>query len=329
MKAAAVIGSLRMGDRAAPLIQAGQTVSVDALPPRIRDAAPADTNVGDPRPGISAAFEDQGSGLDRNAVRLLVNGRDVTSQATVTRDFISYRPDAPLAAGPQQIELRVADVAGNQTVSRWTFVETARTAGGIRSVSDNADRLLQPGDVLHVEMAASPGGQAAFSAGSIQNVPMREDQPGHYVADYTIRKGDDVADKPIAFRLRTPGGDKFEQSSRRPVRVSTGRPSAPVVTSPGPNQPPGNPLVIRGKSTPHSAVHVKVDYRNKVFGLVALQGTAADTTVTADRNGNWETAPINIGGVMGNRGVEYTISATAINAAQEQSDTVTTRFRIQ
>ena len=330
LKAAAMIGSLHIGGKMAPLIQAAEPVSVDAQPPRARDFAPEDkANVNDARPNISAVFEDEGSGLERDAVRLIVNGRDVTAEATVTRDFISYKPDMLLPPGPQQIELRLADRAGNKTEAHWTFMEQPRAAGGIRTVSDNADHVLQPGDTMHVELAGTPGSQVTFSAGSIQNVRMREDQPGHYVRDYTIRKGDDIADKPIAFRLMTPAGEKFEQASGRAVKVNTGKPTAPIVTSPGPNEAPKNPLVIRGTSTPNSKIHIKVDYKNRVFGLIAVQGTAADTIVTSDKNGNWETAPIGIGGIMGNRGVEYTISATAINAANEQSETTTTRFKIQ
>ena len=330
LKAAAVIGSLKIGNRLAPLLQAGETVSVDAMPPHARDFAPGESaNVNDPRPNISAVFEDQGSGIDRGSVHLLVNGRDVTAEATVTRDFISYKPADPLPAGAQQIELKIADVAGNRKDTRWTFMEQPRAAGGIKSVSDDVNHVLQPGDTMHVELNGTPGGKATFSVGNIQNVPMREVQPGHYTRDYTIRRGDDIADKPIAYHLVTPEGEKFEQASGRAVKVNTGKPTPPIVVSPGPNQAPSNPLVIRGTATPNSKVRVKVDYRNRVFGLVAVQGTAADTTVTTDKNGNWQTEPINIGGILGSKGVEYTISATAMNAADEKSDTTTTKFRIQ
>ena len=330
LKSAAVIGSLKVGARTAPLLQAGEVISVDAIPPHARDFAPEDkANVSDTRPNISAVFEDRGSGIDKESVRLLVNGHDVTDQATITRDFISYKPAMPLPAGEQQVEVKLADAAGNRADAHWTFMEQPRAAGGIKSVTDNGDRVLQPGDTLHVEMTGSPGGRAMFSTGTIQNIPLREDQPGHYAADYTIRKGDDIESKPLAVRLVTPDGEKFEQASKNAVRVTTGKPTAPVVTSPGLNAAPTNPLIIRGKATPNSKVQVRVDYRNRVLGIVALQGTAADTVVTADKNGNWQTEPINIGGILGSRGVEYTISATAVNAANEKSDTITSKSRIQ
>lgn len=331
LKSAAVIGSLKIGPNMAPLIQAADTVSVDAVPPQTRDITPEDqASINDPVPGISAVFDDDGSGIDRRSVRLLVNGADVTDQATVTRDFISYKPAARLQPGMQRVELRLADSAGNHTERRWTFVEQAPLAiAGIRSVSDNVDHALQPGDTIHTEMTGTPGGQATFSSGSIRNVPLREERPGHYVADYTIRKGDDVADKPISFRLLTADGQRFEQASRSVVRVATGKPVPPTVVSPAPNVVPANPMIISGRSARNARVHVRVEYRNRVLGVIALQGTAADTTVTADRQGNWQCDPINLGGILGNRGVEYTITATSINAVGEMSDPTIVRFRTQ
>ena len=192
LNSAAVIGSLMVGARLAPLIQAGQTLSVDTVPPTARDIAPEDqANVNDPRPNISAAFDDEGSGIDRGSIRLIVNSMDRNfNQATVTRDFVTYKPEAPLPAGSQLIVLRLRDQAGNRSESHWTFVEQRRPQVGIKSISDNVDHVLQPGDTIRAEMVASTGGRAWFSTGSIQKVPLTEDRPGHYSAEYTIRKGD-------------------------------------------------------------------------------------------------------------------------------------------
>lgn len=330
LKDAAVIGSLKVGRRMAPLIQAGESISVDSIPPRIRDTTP-DLNaiVGDPRPYISAAFYDEGSGLDPKSVRLVVNGRDVTGDAVVTRSFITYRPEMRLSEGPQDVLLRLSDYAGNRAEAHWKFAETARTDRGILSVGDPAARDLAPGDLLHLEMNGSPGGQARFNAGNIHDVPLHEDKPGHYVGDYTLRRGDDAAGKQIIYRLMLPDGQKFEQASRGTLRLQQGRPDAPIIVSPGPNQPPSSPLVVRGKALPNGHVRVKIDYRNRILGVVALQGTALETTVSTDRNGNWETAPLSIGTILGNHGVEYTISATAVNSADEPSETTTTRFTVK
>src|SRR5262249_31688630 len=143
---AAVIGSLRIGDRTAPLIQAANLLSVDTVPPRVRDRSPEpDSRVNSPRPNISAVFQDRGgSEINTEGVRLLLNGRDITRDATITKDFVTYTPRSPLSAGAQTVELRVADHAGNTTETTWKFMEAERAAGGIKTVNDNADRTLEP-----------------------------------------------------------------------------------------------------------------------------------------------------------------------------------------
>jgi hypothetical protein len=327
---AAVIGSLKLGAKSAPLLQASGTISIDAVPPRIHDRTPEpDSRVTGARPNISAEFDDQGSGIDRSAVHLLLNGQEVTQEATVSRGFISYTPSAPLPAGTQKVQLVVSDKAGNRVETVWNFMEEARAAGGIKKVIDNADRTLEPGDTLHVEMTGSPEGKASFSLGSIKNIPMPEMGPGRYIADYTIRKGDDVSKAAVSVHLITPDGQTFVQQSERAVTVKTGRPTPPVITYPGPDDALTSPLVIKGKATPNTEVHIKVDYRDKVLGALAVQGSVADTIVKADRNGIWQTEPINLKGLLNSRNVEYTISATATNASDESSERTSLRFRIR
>lgn len=330
LKSAAVIGSLKVGRRSAPLIQAGEMLSVDTRPPRIFDTTPDEkSNTNDPRPNISASFDDDGSGVEPKSVHLLLDGHDVTREATITKTFIAYRPADRLPQGIQQVELHITDRAGNESVARWSFTEAARAQGGITSVSDPANQTFEPGDVVHLEMSGSPGGRAFFNAGNLKNIPMREDKPGHYLVDYTLRRGDDVGSAPVVYRLVTADGEKFEHSSRSVLKVHVGKPDAPIIVSPGPNEPPTNPLVVRGKAMPNTKVRIKIDYRNRVFGVVDLQGTASEVTVTADRAGNWATQPINLGRLPVNRGMEYIISATAINSADMPSETTTTRIKVQ
>ncbi|SRR5579884_387270 len=327
---AAVIGSLRIGNKTAPLIQAAGTISVDAVPPRIRDLAPEpNTRVTTPRPNIYAVFEDQGSGLNQNAVRLRLNQRDVTPEATVTRDFVSYTPPSPLSAGPQLVELTAADRAGNKVATQWTFIEESSAAQGIKAVTSNATRPLEPGDTLHVEMQGMPGGKAFFSVGNIKNVPMQEIQPGHYAADYTIRKGEDTSNGVLITTLSAPNGQKYTAQATRAVVISTGKPMQPVITYPGPNDRPTNPLVVKGKATPNTQVRVRVDYQNKLLGVLAVRGTAADEVVNVDKNGNWQTQPIDLAGLFSTRNMQYTITVTDVNAVGQQSAASTRQFRLR
>jgi hypothetical protein len=68
---------------------------------------------------ISAHFTDEGSGVDRGTIRLIVDGRDVTSRASIDRDDIRYVED--LAPGRHHAELILRDRAGNVARRAWNF----------------------------------------------------------------------------------------------------------------------------------------------------------------------------------------------------------------
>jgi hypothetical protein len=331
LKDASILGELKIGDKSAPAVQAPGKLSVDSKPPTILDRIPEpNTRVNSTRPNISAAFEDQGSGVWPPSMRLLVNGRDVSKEARVTANFVSYTPAEPLPPGETTVVLAIDDKTTNEAKVEWKFdVLSGENTSGIRSVKQNAGKTLEPGDVLHVEMDGVAGGTATFTLGNIKGVRLAEGPAGHYATDYTIRKGDDVQNATLSTNLALPDGQKFTRQAERAVSVATGKPTAPVITYPNKTDALQSPLVIKGKATPNTQVRVKVDYSSKLLGLLPVQGTAADAIVTADRNGNWKTDPIDVNNLLSNRNVDYTISATAISATAEKSDTTQYRFRLR
>jgi hypothetical protein len=124
IKTGFVIGSLKMGDQSAPLMQTGQVFSIDTIPPRIQDQAPEpDTRIAISRPKIYAVYDDRGSGTDATSVRLLLDGHDVTQYAEVTQAFISFTPSHDLAPGQHTVQLIVGDKAGNKAQSVWKFTD--------------------------------------------------------------------------------------------------------------------------------------------------------------------------------------------------------------
>ncbi len=331
LKEASILGELKIGEKSAPTVQALGKLSVDSKPPTILDRLPEpDAHVNSTRPNISAVFEDSGSGVWPPSMRLLVNGRDVSKEARVTANFVSYTPTEPLPPGETTVILAINDKATNEAKVEWKFdVLSAETNAGIRSVKQNAGKTLEPGDVLHVEIDGVPGGTATFSLGNIKGVKLAESPAGHYATDYTIRKGDDVQNATLATNLVLPDGQKFTRQADKAVSVMTGKPTAPVIVYPAKGDALSSPLIIRGKATPHTQIRVKVDYSSKLLGLLPVQGTAADAIVTTDKNGNWKTDPIDLNNLLSNRNVDYTISATAISTTAEKSDTTQYRFRIR
>ncbi len=326
IKDASIIGTLRQGDSVSPLVQAADTIRVDTVAPKIEDPLPAPgTRVAKRRLPISASFTDQnGSGIDTDRVRLTLDGRDVTADAVITDKFLTYAPPS-LEPGKHAVVLSASDRAGNTSRNSWVFTVTPRE-NAIRTVRANSDRTLEPGDVLNVQVEGAPGSRANFSVGAIKDIPLVEQSGGLFVGSYTIRKGDDVASAPLTVTLVTPDGEKFTEVTERKVRVATGPPAAPVITFPGPADKPTNPLIVRGTGTANSSVLLKIEYTNRILGVLAVRGTAAEQEISVDSSGRWVSKPIDISSVLGGRGTEYTITAVAVTANNERSPISTFKF---
>jgi hypothetical protein len=95
---------------------------VDSRPPTIRNQQPRDgETVHATGPvSVSGTFDDRGGlGVDPKSVKISVGGHDVTPQASITREFFTYRGE--LAPGRYVADVSARDVAGNPVRSAWTF----------------------------------------------------------------------------------------------------------------------------------------------------------------------------------------------------------------
>jgi hypothetical protein len=329
---AAIIGSLkdpRNPNLSAPLVQAGDPLQVDTAAPKIADFNPAPkAQVTKPTPLISATLSDQGgSGIDMDRVRVRVDGRDVTQDTTLTGQFFTYTPKAPLDGGMHRVEVVAEDKAGNETRKSWEF-EVQSNEKGIEAIQTDAKGDLKPGDVINVRVVAKPGGRAVWSLGPVKDHPLVEPEPGIYVGSYRIRHGDDMENAHLTATLTMPGGRKFTESYDKPARVRTGPPTAPVIEFPKPGDTLSNPLIVRGTAQPNSIVRLKVDYANRVIGgILGLKGTATQVDIKVDNDGKWQSPPLKVESLFGRRDTDYTLSAVAVNANEEPSPVTTLRIR--
>jgi len=328
---AAVIGTLRMpgsNPQSAPLVQAGDTLQVDTAAPRVDDLNPAPrSQVQKVQPLISATLSDQGgSGVVQEKVRILLDGRDITPESTVTGQFFSYKPSRPLNAQDHTVEVYAYDKAGNETHRVWNF-GVVDNEKGIDAVETDASGTLQPGDVINIRVVGQPGGTATWSLGPVKDRPLREEKPGVYVGSYRLRPGDDMDKAHLIASIAAPSGRKYTDTFEKVATVRTGPPTAPVITYPGPNDRLTDPQVIRGTAQPNSTVRLKIDYTSKVLGILGVRGTAAQVDVKADKDGKWETKPLDVSSMLGSRGTEYTLTAVAINSNEERSQVTTLKFR--
>ena len=100
----------------------------DAVPPVITNVQPVGTLTITTVPSqitISASYSDN-IGIDVSSVTLIVNGNDVTDQATVTESAISYSITVNSEGiFDYDVSLEVADVVGNTNSTSWSFTVVA------------------------------------------------------------------------------------------------------------------------------------------------------------------------------------------------------------
>jgi hypothetical protein len=119
-----VYGRLTVGTTEAPRAEAPQLVAVTTAAPQIVDIAPPDGQVvNNNKPSIYATYRSPTDvGINPSAVRIEVNGLDVTASSTRTDQFITYSPGAALPDGRVTVKVTIADNAGNQNKREWSFI---------------------------------------------------------------------------------------------------------------------------------------------------------------------------------------------------------------
>lgn len=141
--------SISVTDLAGNTANAVWTFSVDTLPPSIGDLQPAPgVFLNNPRPAVSAAFSDGASGIGVDAATVVVSldGLDVTAQALVTPEGITYQPTTDLAEGAHQIVIQVSDLLGQsaQGSSSFTLDASPPVISGLSPAHDSWQNALRP-----------------------------------------------------------------------------------------------------------------------------------------------------------------------------------------
>ena len=134
-------------------------VEADTTPPIITSVRPPrETTALSSRPQISARWSDDRE-IDVASARLLLDGHDVTSDATLTTHDISFTPAADLAKGAHTIEISVKDTSANpanRVRQRFAVGEPYRT----KITIDDHRRLTIDGEpffprIIYIEPGSS------------------------------------------------------------------------------------------------------------------------------------------------------------------------------
>ena len=327
----ALIGMLKAGGKE-QLIQAGASVSIDTVAPKIFDRRPTvDSRVAQARPGISVVLDDgSGSGVNTSSVKMVVNGADVTDQATVTPSLVAYKPARDLPSGDVNVAVNIRDMAGNPASVTWKFAIRA-ASDAIKSFTHSNIANIQPGDVLTVNLQGENGGTASFSivkgGQTLRQQSMRETSPGNYEGEYTIRRDDRLEGAVITGTLKTSAGEIFTTETEDTIGGNqTAVLKSPVIAQPVQGIAAKSPLTIKGTAAANSSVRLHISYVTTVLGMVQMKGAITEQMVDVDSKGNFTSQPVSLGTLVKGRNTEYTLTATTVDSSGEESAPTTVTF---
>ena len=156
-----IVASLRVGNETVRS-NLTQGLTADAKPPVLRNLSPKEGEAITDRSAIavSATFDDAGGvGVDPKSVRIVVAGRNVTSESEITPQFFSHR--ANLQPGRYTVDVTAKDLAGNAMRKTWNFdvvvpVSAAPTTIPLQ-ITSHANNAVIEGGTTVVRGRTAPG----------------------------------------------------------------------------------------------------------------------------------------------------------------------------
>ena len=156
-----IVASLRVGNETVRS-NLTQGLTADAKPPVLRNLSPKEGEAITDRTAIavSATFDDAGGvGVDPKSVRIVVAGRNVTSESEITPQFFSHR--ANLQPGRYTVDVTAKDLAGNAMRKTWNFdvvvpVSAAPTTIPLQ-ITSHANNAVIEGGTTVVRGRTAPG----------------------------------------------------------------------------------------------------------------------------------------------------------------------------
>lgn len=325
--------------------QSTTDITIDTTPPRVTDTYPRDNDTIDvAQPNITIDADDLGgSGLAPSTITITNNGQTFDVPATVTRRGL--RAVSPRAlSGRVDVTAEVRDEAGNAVTETFSFTVRGTTtgtgtgtgAGPIRSIYHNANRALQAGDVLTVEMTADEGGRASFDLVDennrtiVQGIPMTEVSRGRYRGTYTINGTRDTGLLRVVGRFRDANGQLTTLDATTTVEVVGGADlTTPTITSPVENDQVGEEVTIRGRGLPGAIVEVAVRAEGVQYLVIPYSRELGTTQVRVNNNGIWQTGPIALPRPRNISSLRYVIRATQTDNANRTSEETSVTVRPQ
>ena len=298
------------------------TLSTLALPTplraqRITSPSPAINAVDvEPSSAISVTFQpENGATIRPNTVKIFLDDTDVTAEAVITSDFLSYRPASDLSPGEHTVRLQFTNSAGDDRQAQWSFSVGSQIVADIESVSHNgANEPLAAGESLLVSVNGTPDSAVSVflvrDGSTVKSLDTDEVSPGVYVASLPVTDADltdegivvarlekdsqirfATADQPLTLVAETAAtAEEVESESTEEVATGEVTPDAlqPKVTShEDGNRVSGSSFKLEGTTAPNASVQIIGTAENSLGGLISTQRTLVNRTVQADEEGNF------------------------------------------
>lgn len=125
-----IVARLEAGGKVART-RLAQSLLVAAKAPVLKNISPRENEVVAPgQMTISGTFDDSGGvAVDPKSVRIILDGRDVTQNSSITPQFFTYRV-AP-APGSHQVQVNAQDTNGNAIRQSWSFSVGPQAVAGV------------------------------------------------------------------------------------------------------------------------------------------------------------------------------------------------------
>ncbi|MGI5820265.1 MAG: copper amine oxidase N-terminal domain-containing protein, partial [Armatimonadota bacterium] len=330
-----LVGHLTVGRLGTSVAQSAEPVTIDTIPPVISVFGPArDQQTAIRQPDIAVWIADEnGSGVNFAASAwALLSGSSSLPISLTRQEQLVTLSFSPLPPGLITLVVDAHDLAGNRTRVEWSFTVVTSipaVAPRLSGTHDAAGKALTTGEVLTVSLSGPSGGQADFSLGQWQQIPMTElpNQPGTYRGAFTVPHLPADRQETVNARLRPRQGALLTTTLAPPVAFTRQRDLAPVILRPALDEHVGQTVVVEGTTKPLAQVDCIITWRGLILGLIQQTGQLAKARLTADNQGHFRTEPIPLGvaSLAAAKDITYTLKVTA-TAGGQTSDEVTVTF---
>jgi len=308
-----MVGHLRAGgqDVTVPL---QETFWVDGVAPVINQKAPDEgATVQTARPTLSVQYTEAGSGVDPQAVKLLLDGQDVTPGVVVGTGNCQYEVPEALGVGAHEVRFEMADVAGNKTRATWRFQVVTQAAQKIEYVRHNGAAALARGEKLEVTVGATEPAQRCWVQIGELRVELQPNQERRvFTGSHVVGPTDVLQGADVVAHLVDAGGRQYSLPAEATATLRGDWPGAIGVVSPTEGQVIRGKFKVVGHAKPGSDVRVTVTYLKKVF--LVFQGNLYEGTLTAAEDGSWETPEIDPDQPLIGRSDSYKVIAELLDA---------------